>query len=61
MKVMLEFEGAALIGELIATAWLIIALIGFSICRSRPWLVCAVVAAMMLLTTVIMIADVSAA
>jgi hypothetical protein len=56
---MLRFDGAALLGEVIAVAWLAVALIGFSIRRSTPWLVCAAFAAMMLLTTVIVIADVS--
>jgi hypothetical protein len=60
LKVMLKFEGAALLGEVIATAWLVIALIGFSIRRSTPWLICAAFGAMMLLTTVIMITDASA-
>jgi hypothetical protein len=57
---MLKFQGAALLGEVIATAWLVIALIGFSIRRSTPWLVCAAFAAIVLFTTVIVIADASA-
>ncbi|HUC49985.1 MAG TPA: hypothetical protein VMA30_11410 [Xanthobacteraceae bacterium] len=44
-----------------ATAWLVIALIGFNIRRTTPWLVCAGVAALLLLSTVIVIVDVSAA
>jgi hypothetical protein len=58
---MLQFQGAALLGELFATVWLVIALIGFSIRRTTPWLVCAAFAAVMLLTTVIAIADASSA
>ncbi|HEX3505612.1 MAG TPA: hypothetical protein VHU22_19690 [Xanthobacteraceae bacterium] len=57
---MLQFEGAALLGQVIATALLILALIGFSIRRSTPWLICVAFAAVMLLTTVVMIADASA-
>jgi hypothetical protein len=57
---MLKFDGAVLLGEVIATAWLVVALIGFSIRRSTPWLVCAAFGAAMLLTTVIIIADASA-
>jgi hypothetical protein len=57
---MLTFEGAALLGEIAAAAWLVIALIGFSIRRSTPWLVCAAFAAVTLLTTVMIIADASA-
>jgi len=56
---MLRFEGIALIGELTAAACLVLALIGFRIRRSTPWLVCAAFAAAALLTTVVMIADVS--
>jgi hypothetical protein len=59
VEFMLRFEGVAMIGELIAAACLIVALIGFRICRSTPWLVCAAFAAAALLTTVVMIADVS--
>jgi len=58
---MLTTEGAALIAEVVATAWLVIALIGFNIRRTTPWLVCAGVAALLLLSTVIVIVDVSAA
>jgi hypothetical protein len=53
---MLHFEGAALLAEIAATFWLIIAVVGFSIRRSTPWLVCAAFAALALLSTVIMIA-----
>jgi hypothetical protein len=58
---MLKFEGAALLAEVIATLWLIGALIGFRIRRSTPWLICAAFAALVLLSTVIVIADVGAA
>jgi hypothetical protein len=54
---MLKFEGAALLAQVIATLWLIGALIGFSIRRSKPWLICAAFAAFALLTAVIVIAD----
>jgi hypothetical protein len=57
---MLQFEGAALLGQVIAAALLILALVGFSIRRSTPWLICVACAAVMLLTTVVMIADASA-
>lgn len=57
---MLRFDGAVLLGEVIATAWLVVALIGFSIRRTKPWLICAVFGAAMLLTTVVIIADASA-
>jgi hypothetical protein len=54
---MLRFEGAALLAEVIAAFWLIVALVGFRIRRSTPWLICAAFAAVALLSAVIMIAD----
>jgi hypothetical protein len=57
---MLHFEGAALLAEVAATFWLIIAVVGFSIRRSTPWLICAAFAALVLLSTVIVIADATA-
>jgi hypothetical protein len=54
---MLRSEGAALLAEVFAAFWLIIAVIGFSIRRSTPWLICAAFAAFVLLSAVIMIAD----
>jgi hypothetical protein len=54
---MLTTEGAALIAEVVATAWLVIALVGFNIRRTTPWLVCAAVAALLLLSTVMLIVD----
>jgi hypothetical protein len=54
---MLKFEGAALLAQVIATLWLIAALVGFRIRRSRPWLICAAFAALALLSVVIVIAD----
>jgi len=54
---MLTFEGAALLAEVIAAFWLIIAVVGFSVRRSTPWLICAAFAAFALLSAVIMIAD----
>jgi hypothetical protein len=53
--IMLTPEGAALIAEVIAAAWLIVALAGFCIRRTTPWLVCSVVAVAMLLTSVAVI------
>jgi hypothetical protein len=52
---MLTVKGAALIAEVVATAWLMIALMGFSRRRNRLWLVCSVVAVAMLLTSVAVI------
>jgi hypothetical protein len=49
---MLTVKGAALIAEVIAAAWLMIALAGFGVRRSTPWLVCSAVAAALLLTSV---------
>jgi hypothetical protein len=49
---MLTVEGAALIAEVIAAAWLIVGLAGFGVRRSAPWLVCSAVAAATLLTSV---------
>ena len=54
---MLHFEGAALLAEVFAALWLIVALVGFSIRRSTPWLICVAFAALALLSTVIVIAD----
>ena len=56
---MLTFEGAALIAEVIAAALLIIALIGFRVRRTTPWLLCAAIALAMLMTTVAVIVDAS--
>ncbi|HZC56980.1 MAG TPA: hypothetical protein VE396_13210 [Xanthobacteraceae bacterium] len=52
---MVTLKGLALIAELIAAAWLAIALAGFRIRRTAPWLICAVVACAMLLTSVAVI------
>jgi hypothetical protein len=54
---MLRFEGAALLAEVIAAFWLIVAVVGFRIRRSTPWLIGAAFAAVVLLSAVIMIAD----
>jgi hypothetical protein len=56
---MLTIEGAALIVEVVATAWLVVALIGFGVRRTMPWLLCAAVAFAMLMTTVVVVIDVS--
>jgi hypothetical protein len=57
---MLTFEGTALLGEVVAAACLAIALVGFRIRRTTPWLICAAFAAAVLLSTVIMLADATA-
>jgi hypothetical protein len=54
---MLTVEGAALIVEVIAAAWLIVALIGFGLRRTKPWLLCAAIALAVLMTTVTVIVD----
>jgi hypothetical protein len=54
---MLTLEGAALIAEVIATAWLVVALIGFGLRRTTPWLLSAAVALAILMTTVVVIVD----
>lgn len=54
---MLHFEGAALLAEIAAALLLIIAVIGFSIRRTTPWLICAAFAALALLSAVVVIAD----
>jgi hypothetical protein len=54
---MLHFEGAALLAEIAAAFLLIIAVIGFSIRRTTPWLICAAFAALALLSAVVVIAD----
>jgi hypothetical protein len=52
---MLTLKGAALIAEVIAAACLVVALAGFRIRRTKPWLVCSIVAVAMLLTSVAVI------
>jgi hypothetical protein len=54
---MLRFEGAALLAEVIAALWLIIAVAGFRIRGTTPWLIGAAFAAVVLLSAVILIAD----
>jgi hypothetical protein len=56
---MLTLEGAALIAEVIAAAWLIVALTGFRIRPTTPWLICSIVAVAILLTSVAVIIDAS--
>ncbi|MGA8319776.1 MAG: hypothetical protein WBE48_11675 [Xanthobacteraceae bacterium] len=56
---MLTIKGAALIAELIAAALLIIALIGFRVRRTTPWLLCAAIAFAMFMITVVVIVDAS--
>ena len=41
---MVTLHGIALIAELIAAAWLAIALAGFAKSRAAPWLACATLA-----------------
>ena len=45
--------------EVVATALLIVGLVGFRIRRTTPWLACAALAAIMLLSTVMVLIDVS--
>jgi hypothetical protein len=52
---MVTLKGIALIAEIIAAALLVIALVGFRVRRTAPWLICAVVACAMLLTSVAVI------
>ncbi|MGA9948395.1 MAG: hypothetical protein WBQ24_09120 [Xanthobacteraceae bacterium] len=59
LHAMLTIHGAALIAELIAAAALIIALIGFRVRRTTPWLLYAAIALAMLMTTVVVIVGVS--
>jgi hypothetical protein len=56
---MLKLKGLALIAELIAAAWLAVAVAGLAVRRTRPWLICLVVAAVALLTSVAMIIEAS--
>jgi hypothetical protein len=56
---MLTIKGAALIAELTAAAALVIALVGFRVRRTAPWLFCAAAALAMLMTTVLVIIDAS--
>jgi hypothetical protein len=56
---MLTFEGVALIAELLAAVWLTVALIGFGARRTTPWLFCAGVALVLLMTTVVVLVDTS--
>jgi hypothetical protein len=56
---MLTLKGAALIAEVIAAAWLIVALAAFRIRPTTPWLVCSIVAVAILLTSVAVIIDAS--
>jgi hypothetical protein len=56
---MLTIKGAALIAEVIAAALLIIALIGFRVRRTTPWLLCAAIALAIFMTTVIVVVDAS--
>jgi hypothetical protein len=58
---MLTFEGAALIAEVIAAALLIIALIGFRVRRTTPWLLCAAIALAIFMTTVVVMVGTSSA
>jgi hypothetical protein len=57
LRLMLTLEGAALIAEVLAAAWLIVSLLGFGFRRTAPWLLCAAAAFIMLMTTVIVLVD----
>jgi hypothetical protein len=54
---MITPKGVALIAELIAAVWLIVALTGFAICRSKLWLACTATAIAALIVTVTVLID----
>jgi hypothetical protein len=56
---MLTPKGLSLIPELVAAAALVIALAGFAIRRSAPWLICSAMAFTALIIAVLFIVDVS--
>ncbi len=57
---MLTLEGAALIAELIATAFLLFALIGFGLSRSTLLLACCAAAVLLLLIAATVVIESSA-
>ena len=54
---MITPKGLALIAELIAAAWLIVALTGFAVCRSKPWFACTATAVVALIAVVTVLID----
>jgi hypothetical protein len=54
---MITPKGVALIAELIAAAWLIVALTGFAICRSKIWFACSATAIAVLIVAVSALID----
>jgi hypothetical protein len=56
---MLTPKGVSLIAELVAAAALVIALAGFAIRRSVPWLICSAMAFTVLIVAVLCIVDLS--
>lgn len=56
---MLTSQGFGLIAELFAAVLLVVALTGFSVRRSKPWLIGAAIAFLMLLVALILVIDAS--
>jgi hypothetical protein len=56
---MVTLHGIALIAELIAAAWLAIALAGFTKWRKAPWLVCCGVATLALIIAALVVIEAS--
>jgi hypothetical protein len=54
---MITLQGFALIAELAAAVWLIVALAGFGISRSKPWLMGSAVAFVTLIVAVTMLIE----
>jgi hypothetical protein len=54
---MVTLKGFALIGELVAMTWLIVALTGFGISRSKSWLAGSVLAFVVLIVAVTVLID----
>jgi hypothetical protein len=52
---MIAFQGLALIAQLLVAGLLVIALIGFGVRRTFPWLVCSVAAIMMLVAATLLV------
>ena len=54
---MVTLQGFALIAELAAAIWLIVALAGFGVSRSKPWLMGSAVAFVALMVAVTMLIE----
>lgn len=54
---MVTLQGFALIAELAAAIWLIVALAGFAISRTKPWLMGSAVAFIALIVAVTMLIE----